>query len=185
MLKACLYFVALFLSLSACSGPTSEYRASTQAQIVRSYDLRSFSFTVPDDLSVSEIDGYYPIANIVWRGDPRGDRKAQITEMFETAAARNQSVIDGQVPVAVHVQLSRFHGVTDKTRYSVGGVYNIVFLITVRNDQTGEVIEPTRRVAANLDAPGGSRAVELEQSGQTQKVRVTDFLTKVLREELT
>jgi hypothetical protein len=56
--------------------------------------------------------------------------------------------------------------------------------MTVRNAVTGAVIEPTRRVVGNLEAPGGERATQLESQGQTQKVRVTDFLASLLRAQL-
>lgn len=185
MLRILSLLCALLVGLAAC-GTTAPRLDSTDAgQVSRSYDLQQFNFSVRADLTVSENDGYYPLADIVWRGDPIGPRKAQIAAIFETAADRNVAVLDGDVPVAVDVQLLRFHGVTDRTRYSVGGVYNIVFQMTVRDARTGTVIEPARRIVANLDAPGGNRAVELEQSGQTQKVRVTDFLTQVLQRELT
>ena len=84
----------------------------------------------------------------------------------------------------VDFQLVRFHGVTERTRFSVGGVYNIEFMMSVRNAVTGELIEAPRRVNTNLSAPGGIAALMLEQKGQTEKVRVTDFLTQVIRDEL-
>ncbi len=184
MVRAVLSIVVIVFGLAGCAATQQRAQDDTGAFVSRSYDLREFNFSLSADMTVSENDGYYPIADIVWRGDPPGPRKEQIAAMFETAASRAGQVIDGDVPVAVDVQLVRFHGVTDRTRYSVGGVYNVVFLMTVRDAASGAVIEPARRIAANLDAPGGNRAVELEQSGQTQKVRVTDFLTTVLRSEL-
>ncbi len=185
MLMRRLLSVFLFLvTLTACAaGPIGVARSAPEG-IVRSYTIADFRFSAASDLSVSENEGYYPLADVVWRGDPRGPRIPQIAAMFETAMERNKPVLRGRQPVAVDVQLVRFHGVTDRTRFSVGGVYNIVFLMTVRDAATGQVIEPTRRVVANLDAPGGAQAARLEVSGQTQKVRVTDFLTAVLRREL-
>ncbi len=150
----------------------------------RSYDLRGFTFQAQPDLIISEREAYYPPSDVVWRGDPLGPRITQIGDMFQEAADRNRSFLRGHVPVVVGVTLVRFHGVTNRTRYSIGGVYNVIFDMTVRNADTGEVIEPTRRIVGNLDAPGGERAVRLEESGQTQKVRVVDFLTGLLRAQL-
>ncbi|WP_342071236.1 DUF6778 family protein [Yoonia algicola] len=150
----------------------------------RSYALRRFNFNALSGLTVSEEESFYPTADIVWRGDPLGPRIPQIAAMFEEAAARNRGVLNGAVPVVVDVTLVRFHGVTNRTRYTVGGVYNVVFDMTVRNADTGMVIEAPRRVAGNLDAPGGASATELDNAGQTQKVRVTDFLTSLLRAQL-
>ena len=170
--------------LVACSGQTAFFGSQSAPNVTRSYQLAAFTFYAPEDISVSESQAYYPVADVVWRGDPTGPRVSQIAAMFETAANRNQASLKGNVPIAVDVALVRFHGVTNRTRYSFGGVYNIAFDLTVLDARTGTMLEPTRRVVANLDAPGGDRAVELEESGQTQKVRVTDFLTSVLRAQL-
>ncbi|SEQ18218.1 hypothetical protein SAMN05428995_103137 [Loktanella sp. DSM 29012] len=150
----------------------------------RDYQIVDLNFVAPAELSVSERNGYYPMADIVWRGDRIGDRKTQIAELFRTAATRNMDADGLGRPVVVDVQLRRFHGVTERVRYSVGGVYNIVFDMTVRDATTGAVIEPARKVVANMPAPGGTAAIIAEQSGQTEKVRVTDFLTLVLSDEL-
>ena len=56
--------------------------------------------------------------------------------------------------------------------------------MSVRNAVTGELIEAPHRVNTNLSASGGIAALMLEQKGQTEKVRVTDFLTQVIRDEL-
>lgn len=183
-IKRFLWIWLMLIGLAGCGGQTG-VRSSAPDGVARSYMLTDLVFSTPADLSVSEAEGYYPLADVVWRGDPRGPRVQQIGAMFETAFARNRQVLRGARPVIVDVQLRRFHGVTNTTRYSVGGVYNIIFNMTVRDATTGAVIEPPRRVVANLDAPGGSAAVRLEQNGQTQKVRVVDFLTAVLRGELT
>jgi len=175
---------AITLGVSACSLEDIGSVGQPPIEVERSYVLSDFTFGASDGITVSEEEGYYPVADIVWRGDPRGPRVEQIGAMFQTAFDRSQKNVRGAVPVVVDFELRRFHGVTNRSRYSVGGVYNIVFNLTVRDARSGEVIEPSRRVVANLDAPGGNEAVVLEESGQTEKVRVTDFLTTVLMDEL-
>ncbi|PJI92106.1 hypothetical protein BC777_0950 [Yoonia maricola] len=171
------------LGLSGCASGIG-LRGNPRLQIDRSYALQGFNFDAKAGLRVAESESYYPNADVVWRGDPIGPRIPQIAAMFEEAAARNRTLLDGSFPVDVDVTLTRFHGVTNRTRYTVGGVYNVVFDMTIRRAGSDEVIEPTRRVAGNLDAPGGERALRLEEAGQTQKVRVTDFLTELLRAQL-
>ena len=180
VMKRVLAIFMLIGAMTACSGPGSDPRPVMD----RSYTLQSLNFTVTPGLVASEENGYYPQADIVWRGDAPGPRAAQIGAMFDAAAARNTSVIRGERPVTVDIQLIRFHGVTEKTRGSVGGVYNIIFMMTVRDARTGDVIEPARRIEANLRAPGGSEARAMEQAGRTEKVEVTDFLTATLRNQL-
>ncbi|MFT5628875.1 MAG: hypothetical protein ACI82I_000965 [Gammaproteobacteria bacterium] len=152
--------------------------------VARSYVIEDMTFAASSELSVSESNSYYPSADVVWRGDPIGDRIEQIGTIFETATVRNQDRLDGNVPVVVDFELVRFHGVTERTRFSIGGVYNIVFTISVRNAITGEIIEEARLIEADLSAPGGIAALMQEQRGQTEKVRVTDFLTQVFKDEL-
>ena len=174
---------AALLGLTGCLGGAG-LEGQARPVMNRSYALRGFNFSALEGLTVSESETFYPTADIVWRGDPVGQRIPQIAEMFAQAADRNKTVLNGAVPVDVDVTLVRFHGVTNRTRYTVGGVYNIVFDMTVRRAGSDQVIEPTRRVVGNLDAPGGDRAGQLDAAGQTQKVRVTDFLTSLLRAQL-
>jgi len=173
----------LAFAVAGCDVPIGQ---TSQARPVlnRNYDLQGFAFAAQEGLTVSEQENYYPSGDVVWRGDPRGPRIPQVAAMFSEAVDRNKAVFDGNQPINLSTTLVRFHGVTNRTRYSIGGVYNIIFDMTVTDARNGTVIEPPRRIVANLDAPGGQRAVELEESGQTQKVRVTDFLTGVLRQEL-
>ncbi len=152
--------------------------------IARDYVVEDVTFTASNELRVSEGNSYYPNADVVWRGDPVGNRIDQIAAIFETATKRNDTKLDGNIPVIVDYELVRFHGVTERTRFSVGGVYNIEFMLSVRNALTGEIIEAPRRIEADLSAPGGIAALMLEQRGQTEKVRVTDFLTQVFADEL-
>lgn len=152
--------------------------------IARSYAVQDMTFAASNQLRVSESNSYYPNADVVWRGDPIGNRIAQIAAIFKEATDRNAVKLDGTVPFVVDYELVRFHGVTERTRFSVGGVYNIEFEMTVRHALTGEILEPTRRIEADLSAPGGVAALMQEQRGQTEKVRVTDFLTQVFADEL-
>ncbi len=152
---------------------------------IRDYAVHSMTFIAPTNLKVSESNGYYPMGDIVWRGDPVGNRIEQVANIFETAVQRNQSELSGRIPIVVDIELVRFHGVTERTRFSMGGVYNIVFDLTLRHAKTGAVVERRHRVKADLTAPGGYAALLQEQRGETEKVRVTDYLTQIMRGELT
>ena len=177
--------VLLVVGLAACSPDEFAARQAPAAlEVTRSYTPVAMTFSALPDLTVSEAEVFYPIADIVWRGDPRGPRIAQIGDMFETAFDRAKPTLQGTQRVVVNIELVRFHGLTNRTRYSVGGLYNVVFNLTVRDAVTGAVIETPRRIAVNLDGPGGETAVALEQSGQTQKVRMVNFLASTLRSEL-
>ena len=184
MLRRTFLSTSMFALAAGCSFGGGGLSGTPKPVMMRSYDLRDLRFGAKADIVVSEEDSFYPNADVVWRGDPRGPRVPQIGAMFQTAVTRNQSILNGTTPVDLVVTLLRFHGVTEKTRRTVGGVYNIVFEMTVVDARSGAVIEPPRRIVGNLDAPGGARAQALVDNGQTEKVRVTDFLTGLLRQEL-
>lgn len=148
------------------------------------YAVQSVEVTVPRSLSVSEANVYFPIADLVWRGEPLGDRHLQIERIYDEALFRATSGMTSGRPAAVQVEVTRFHGVTEKTRYTVGGVYSLRFTLTVRDPQTGAVIDGPRVVIADTKASGGSKALQEEQLGLTQRVVVVNRLTDVLRREL-
>jgi hypothetical protein len=187
--------LGLGMVVSACStfeGPTRNApmlapqlaTAAPEAE-PRDYRLEAVRFAAPADLTVSEANSFYPVADIVWRGDPMGDRKMQISEIFQTAIRHGAEGLDGATPVIVDVTLARFHSLTERTRYSVGGVHSIKFDLTIRDAETGAVLEPTRRVNADLPGLGGQAAIMAEQRGETQKVRILAHLTALFRDNLT
>jgi len=89
-------------------------------------------------------------------------------------------LVQGQVPVKANINLHRFHSLTERARYTVGGVHNLEFDLEIVNAQTGQVIVPNRRMEANLPAYGGAAAVAADARGNSQKKRITENLTKVL-----
>lgn len=183
--------LSLILGLAACGGVETPSRdtpldpgviAPGYVERAQAFDVTQVIVQVPTDLSVSERNGYYPTADIVWRGDAPGDRYAQIEALFDEAAERVLPQIDGDVPAIAVIRIVRFHGVTERTRFSVGGVYNMEFTVSYQ-DGDGNILEETRFVEANLPAPGGQAALELERAGQTERVRVVDYLSYVLLNE--
>lgn len=183
--------------LAACAQVTPATRAATEVtaldEIVVSgapavtqprYDVRDVRVTVPRTLHVSEANLYYPIADLVWRGDARGDRYAQVTAIFTEAAGRATAQMHAGRPVSVDIEVLRFHALTEKTRYSVGGSYGVKFSLTVRDAQTGALIDGPRVVKAGHPASGGQKAIDEEARGLTEKVVVTQFLDDLLRAEL-
>lgn len=147
------------------------------------YRINAISVYVPKSLEVSEANGYYPGKDIVWRGDPLGDRHAQVKAIFETALARGAKRITGPDPVNIEVEVKRFHALTERARYTIGGVHAITFVLQLRDPKTGALLGEPKTVRADLKAFGGIAAIRAEQAGQTQKVRITEHLAEVLRQE--
>jgi len=139
---------------------------------------------VPDELTVNEMNTYLPKGDIVWREDPLGDRRAQVKAIVEDAMKKGVEPLDGPVSVDIRVQVKRFHALTQKARYTTGGVHGLSFLLGIYDAKTGRLIVPVREVRADFEAYGGRKALEAEARGQTQKVRITDHLAEVIGWEL-
>jgi len=187
------------LALSACaSAPTDTASrnaplplqtreiASQQA----SFKVTSVRVSVPETLTVSEANRFYPGGDIVWREDPPGDRRAQVKAIVEAGMMKGIETLApaqtaGQVPVLLDVEVTRFHALTEKARYTVGGVHALQFKMMLRDPETGAPLGEPKFVKADFKALGGQAAVQAEQAGQTQKVRITDHLARVIRQELT
>ncbi len=148
------------------------------------YTVQSVQIVVPRALVVSEANSYHPKADIVWRGDVRGDRYSQVQAIFEQAAAQSILKMDSGRAVTVELQVVRFHCLTEKTRYTIGGVHSMIFSMTVRDAATNAVIEAPRLINADVAGAGGNQAIAEDQAGRTQKVVVTERLAQVLRREL-
>lgn len=140
---------------------------------------------VPRSLKVSERNSFLPFGDIVWREDPIGDRHAQVATIVQEALTRGVAGLDGPVHVNLDVQVHRFHALTEKARYTTGGVHSISFDMALTDAKTGEIVVPVRTVNADLQAFGGREALAAEARGLTQKVRISDYLAEVIRQELT
>lgn len=183
----------LALGLSACS----EYDLATRNTVsddaardtstvatLPAINVVDTKIIVPRSLQVSEANSYYPAGDIVWRGDAYGDRYAQIEAILGESMQLARAGHSGSVPAVVEIELRRFHSITEKTRFSVGGVHSIRFNLTLRDPKTGAALAPTREIRADLREFGGDRAMQAERQGLTQKVRVTRHLANVLRSEM-
>ena len=148
------------------------------------YNVARITVDVPRSLRVSEANVFYPVADIVWHGDPLGDRYAQVTTILQEGLATGTATMKTGRAVEVDAQLIRFHALTPKTRYTVGGVHDTEFLLTVRDAATGEVLDGPRKVMADVRAAGGQRALEEEAAGITQRSVIEARIAAVIGQEL-
>ncbi len=148
------------------------------------YAVRKVNVTVPETLKVSEADVYYPIADIVWRGDPLGNRYDQVAAIFRDAVREGTGDLTRGQPIVADIVVTRFHALTEKTRYSVGGVYSINFDLTIRDAATGAVIDGPKKVIFDMPAAGGDRALGEEIQGRTQRIVIVEGLSQKIRAEL-
>lgn len=180
----------LGLGLAACASPETATRnapldAPLNAPAALSLDVRGVEVRVPRSLKVSEANRYYPGGDIVWREDGPGDRHAQVGAIVEEALTQGAATLPrGAVPVVLDVELSRFHALSEKARYTIGGVHAIQFTYTLRDPETGAALTAPKFVKADFRALGGQAAIEAERQGITQKRRISEHLARVIREEL-
>ncbi|MEM7471416.1 MAG: DUF6778 family protein [Pseudomonadota bacterium] len=179
--------------LTACAGTDEVTRGSglTPDTLVQSemraasknWSVADVRVTVPKTLRVSEANLYYPWTDIVWRGEPFGNRHAQVARILEFGLSRGLTHLDGPRAVFFDITLKRFHALTEKARVSVGGVHNIIFDLTVRDAVTGVTLQGPVEIELDLKAYGGARALAAMQRGHTQKVRIESHLTNTMRRQ--
>lgn len=185
---------ALAFGLSACAEKTSHDSQVSRNEPLRmqllgqapatTFNVQDVRVSVPDSLSVSEANVYYPTADIVWRGDVYGERHQQVEAIFEEAMTRGLNGLSGKRAIFVDIDVVRFHSLTERARYTVGGVHSIKFRVTLRDVQTGAVIGDPRMVNGDLKAYGGKKAVANEHRGLTQKVRILAHLAGLIQLEV-
>lgn len=186
--------LALGLALSACAPTSPVARGSAGQDLTLAtsgpryaaprYKVEAVDITVPHSLKVSEANTYLPMADIVWRGDPHGDRYAQVAGILADGLRAGTIKMTEGRPVQVEIVLTRFHALTEKARYTFGGNHAIHFDLTVRDVASGAVIDGPRRVIADVKASGGARAIAEEQAGRTQRVVIVERLAQVIQSEL-
>lgn len=185
---------SLFLALVTASGctmmdtnfglsktPLTMDRAAIAAS---PYRVATINIDVPRSLTVSEANAYFPRADIVWREDPRGDRHAQVEKILRDGLTQGAANLRGPRRVVVDVRLQRFHALSEKARYTYGGIHNIVFSMRVRAAGSGEVIEDWRVINAEFSASGADAAIAEDRRGLTQKVLIQSRLAQVIQYEL-
>lgn len=189
LFKVCaLVFMAA--GLSACATFETATRGTPSAAPVISSDVtvRSADWKVvdvrvevPETLSTTEANMYYPNANVIWRGEPYGNRHAQVSALMDAALTRGLVHLNGAQDVYFDVTVRRFHSVTEKARAVIGGVHDMIFVLTVRDAETGVALHGPEFVETNIKAYGGRRALQAEREGLSQKVRVQSHLAGLMQ----
>lgn len=190
LLKTTLILAAL-AGLSACSAPSGVSRNVTLETVSpvlegprQDWSIVDLRVDVPRTLTVSEANSIRPNADIVWRGDPLGDRYDQVDALMTSALAPVLRPRDGaSTPVIVTIELQQFHAVSELARYTIGGSHEFVFTLTVTHAETGEILSGPRPVDLTYRVAGGQAALDEEAQGITQRARVIERLQGWARAE--
>ena len=183
--------LALVLSVTACASTQNvsrnkaiETAPQATAHEKIAYKVQQISVTVPDELTVSEANVFLPMSDIVWREDPMGNRKEQIQTILLDAIAIGASRVEEGRPVTMEVRVNKFHALTEKTRYTVGGRHNISFDYILRDAKTGVPVSNVQSIHEKFKAYGGSQAAAAMARGETQKVRITQHIQNKIYSEM-
>lgn len=174
------------LLLSACGAKwETTYPDDINPAVSKGWRVVAVDVRVPTSLSVSEANTYAPDADIVWREDPygKGSRYQQVDAIITEAAKRGAKVLRGSKPVKLVIVMQQFHALSEKARYGLNnaGVHNIIFTAQVFDARTGKPLTNPDLIKADLVAYVGEQAIEAERKGLTQKVRIIDHVSKVIK----
>ena len=171
--------------LSACVGGGGSFKTEYDplgADVSRAWRLAEVRVAVPDSLTISEEETLLPNADIVWREDPLGDRRAQVATIMKNAIATGASGLRGSRPVIIDVTVTRFHALTFRAEQSESdwGVHNIKFNAQVLDASTGAVLLETVTIRAELPALSGAAMRAARAKGQTQKKMISNHVARTI-----
>jgi hypothetical protein len=165
------------LFLAGCVGVfTTEYQR-LDPSVTREWQVAEVNFAVPPGLSLGSPSVMAPDADIVWFGEPPGDRREQVDAIMTEAITRGTERLQGQRPVIINASLIRFHAVTPlAVSQAPEAVHDIAFRVEVLDAGNGARLTQAMRIDASLPALTGAAAVIANDQGQSQKVRITDYV---------
>lgn len=180
---------AMALPLTACmiNAPPSRGGIGAQELLPNAgmpLKVEQVFVTVPRSLVVSEANTVKPAADIVWHGEARGDRHAQVQRIAQDAMALGAAPYQSGYPIVIDVQIVRFHAQTPMNRSIIGGEHELEYVLTMRDAKTGKVLRQVAPVDATVKAPSGMRARSEDAVGRTQAVVIREALAASLQREL-
>lgn len=177
-------FVILLFGLAGCMQTfETDFLVPVEAAITENWRVEQVRVTVPKTLHVSEEKRFAPDGDIVWRGEPLGDRYAQIGRIFEEAVGQGMSGLSGEREVIANVTVLRFHALSERARkyLQFSGVHDILFTIQVMDLRTGLPMTRETTIQADLEAWTGQKALNAELLGNGQRVRLVRHLEHVIK----
>lgn len=174
--------VLLMVAVAGCSSFKTAYRAPLPAAETAAWRLADVQVDVPETLRVSEAKVILPVADIVWREDPPGDRRAQVARIMADATRAGAAGLKGSRPVTIALRMKRFHALTFEAerKLNFSGVHDIVFIATVNDAATGEVLAGPDVIEASLPALSGDEMIQARLRGESQKSQISAHVTRVI-----
>lgn len=173
---------AALVGLAGCSQWQVDYQTGLDPALTRTWLLDDVIVTAPDDLRVNENNTYAPSGDIVWHGEPYGDRRAQVAKIVEEGIRAGASDLGGAIPVVIVARVEQFHAVTPAAvARAPSAVHNIDYVIQVLDARDAQPLTAQQNIEADLEAYTGNAAIAAAVSGQSQRVRIVDHIARVTR----
>lgn len=171
------------LLLAGCSNKWEvAYEWGVDPVVAKTWNVTDVMSVAPGTLSVSNANTFAPNADIVWHGEPYGDRRAQVARILEEGITRGASALKGPRDVTIVANVRHFHSVTPASlAQAPGAVHNIRYVTQVLDSDTGEPLTEQEEISADLEAYVGAAAVTAAMQGDTQRVRIVNHLARVTR----
>lgn len=169
--------------LAGCAGNWKvDYRQGLDTAVTRTWKLNNVLVVVPEELTVSHANTFAPNADIVWHGEPFGNRKAQVAAILRDGITQGTSELQGKRPVTITATLRQLHAVTPAAvGRAPAAVHNISYTTQVLDAETGEALTEKQLIQADLEAYVGAAAIAAAINGNTQRVRIVNHIARVTR----
>lgn len=182
MFKSIAVALTLALGVAGCINSSWE-TAYTQldASQTASWRVARVEVAAPATLTTSEVNGYVPDYDVVWHGEPYGDRRAQAAAIVRDGISRGAGVLRGGKPVVINATISQFHALTPKARAMTGnvGIHNIHYTVQVLDAATGAPLTQPQFIRAEMPGLTGDAAKQADARGYTQRAEIVNHLSKV------
>lgn len=173
--------------LASCTSRNTTFDDEVRSLESTDWHVHGVRVTVPESLTTTEVNIFQPDVDIVWHGDPQGDRRAQVGEILHDGlekAAESLFPENTHRAVIIKATLLQFHSLTPRARAITGGVHKVKFSIEAVDQITGEVLAGPTVIEADEFAFGGRSAVASDAEGETMKIRITNRIAEVVADWL-
>lgn len=169
--------------LAGCSGRwVVDYEQGLSQSITKSWRVKDVQVIIPDGLTVSNENSFAPNADIVWHGEPFGNRRQQVANLMTEALTRASEPLQGGRDVVLASTMQQFHAVTPAAvARAPGAVHNIAFHAQVWDAKTRDPLTEAVLIEADLEANVGAAAVTAALEGRGQRVRIVEHVARVTR----
>lgn len=167
MIRPVFLGLAVSLGLSGCA--SQEWKtAYTQVDTAQAanWTVSDVTVAVPETLSTTEENSAVPEADIVWHGEPVGDRRAQVAAILTEGIEAGSAGLGGTQPVTISATVTQFHAVTPEGErlirtFTNAGVDDIKYTIQVNDARTGAALTEPQAIEASMPATTASNRAEI------------------------